>query len=55
MKVTKKDLGKNDVELTIELEHSEILPFLDKVTNKLANQVKIPGFRSGKEIGRAHV
>jgi len=48
MKVTKKDLGKNDVELTIELEHSEILPFLDKVTNKLANQVKIPGFRSGK-------
>jgi trigger factor len=48
MKITKKDLDKSQVELTIEVSLKEIKPHLDKAANKMAANKKIPGFRPGK-------
>lgn len=48
MKVAKKDLQKNSWQLIIELEPSEIQPFLEKAAIRLAQKSKVPGFRPGK-------
>lgn len=48
MKITKKDLEKRQVELTIELSVDELKPYLDKAAKKISQQVDIPGFRKGK-------
>ncbi len=48
MKVEKKDLGKNQVELTIEIPTEEIKNHLEKAAQKLSQKSKIPGFRPGK-------
>lgn len=48
MKVDKKDLGDNNLELTIELDTAEIQPYLEKTAQKLSQTNKIPGFRAGK-------
>ncbi len=48
MKITKKDLDKSQIELTIEVSLEEIKPHLDKAANQIAEKNKIPGFRPGK-------
>ncbi|MBU1202565.1 trigger factor [Patescibacteria group bacterium] len=48
MQITKKDLEKNQVELTIEVSVEEIKPHLEKAAQKISAQHKLPGFRPGK-------
>lgn len=48
MQITKKDLGKNQIELAIEVSVEELKPHLSKAAQKLALKNKIPGFRPGK-------
>ncbi len=48
MQVTKKDLPKSQVELTIELSVEEVQPFVDKAAKRIAKDVDIKGFRKGK-------
>lgn len=48
MQVNKKDLEKSQVELTVELSSEEFAPFIEKGARKLAEKVKIEGFRPGK-------
>lgn len=48
MQVTKKDLEKSQIELTIELSVEDFAPYIVKGAEKLAEKVKIEGFRPGK-------
>jgi len=48
MKIEKKDLEKNSIELTIEVSMEELKPFLEDAAKKLSKKSKIPGFRPGK-------
>lgn len=48
MQITKKDLGKNQLELIIEVSQEEIKPHLEKAATKLSTTKKLPGFRPGK-------
>jgi trigger factor len=48
MKVTKKELEKSQIEITIELSSQEFAPYIEKGAEKVSSQVKIEGFRSGK-------
>jgi len=48
MQVTKKDLEKSQIELTIELSSEEFAPYIEKGAQKVAEEVKIEGFRKGK-------
>lgn len=48
MKVTKKDLSKSQIELTIELSFEEFKPYITKGAQKVSQEVKIEGFRPGK-------
>ena len=48
MKITKKDLGKGEIELTIEVSVEELKPHLEKAAISLSKKHKIPGFRPGK-------
>jgi len=48
MKVTKKDLEKSQVELTVELSAEEFKPYLPKGAERVSQEVKIEGFRPGK-------
>lgn len=48
MQITKKDLEKNQVELTIEVSEEEIKPHLEKAAQKISAKQKLPGFRPGK-------
>ncbi len=48
MKITKKDLEKNQVELTIEVNLDELKPYLEKASIRLSQKSKVPGFRPGK-------
>ena len=48
MQVNKKDLEKSQVELTVELSAEEFAPFVEKGAKKLAEKIKIEGFRPGK-------
>lgn len=48
MQVNKKDLGKSQVELTIELSVEEFAPYIEKGAQKVSESVKIEGFRPGK-------
>lgn len=48
MQVTKKDLEKSQVELTIELSVEEFAPYIEKGAKKVSEEVKIEGFRPGK-------
>ena len=48
MQVTKKELEKSQVELTIEMSVEEFAPYIEKGAQKLAEKVKIEGFRPGK-------
>lgn len=58
MQVDKKILEKSQIELTVELSVEEFAPFIEKGVKKIAEQVKIEGFRPGKaplEILKAKV
>lgn len=48
MEITKKELDKNQVELTIEVSTKELEPFLKKAATRLSQSTKIAGFRPGK-------
>lgn len=48
MQVTKKDLPKSQLELTVELSLEEFGPYIEKGAQKVSEQVKIEGFRPGK-------
>lgn len=48
MKVDKKDLEKNQIELTIEVSLDEMKPHLEKAAAKISQNTKLPGFRPGK-------
>ena len=48
MQVTKKDLEKSQVELTVELSNEEFASYIEKGAEKVSKEVKIEGFRPGK-------
>ena len=48
MKITKKDLEKSQVEVTVELSLEEFQPYIKKGIEKISRNVKIDGFRPGK-------
>ena len=48
MQVTKKDLEKSQIELTVELTLAEFEPYIVKGAEEVAKNVKIEGFRPGK-------
>lgn len=48
MQITKKELEKSQIEITVELSVEEFAPYIEKGAKKLAEQVKIEGFRPGK-------
>lgn len=59
MQTTVEEKDKHVVRLQIEVEPDEFAKDLDRTYRKLAQEVRIPGFRKGKvprqiiEIGRA--
>ncbi len=48
MQVSKKDLDKSQIELTVELSAEELAPYIEKGAQKVSEEVKIEGFRPGK-------
>lgn len=48
MNITKKDLGKSQIELTVELTAEEFKPYVLRGAQKVSEEVKIEGFRPGK-------
>ncbi len=48
MQVTKKELEKSQIELLVELSVEEFSPYISKGAQKIAEKVKIEGFRPGK-------
>jgi trigger factor len=48
MKVEKKDLGKSQIELLVELSVEEFAPYITRGAEKLSSEIKIEGFRPGK-------
>lgn len=48
MQVTKKDLEKSQIEVTVELSVEEFAPYIEKGAQKVSEEVKIEGFRPGK-------
>jgi len=48
MQVSKKDLDKSQIELTVELSAAEFLPYVEKGAQKVSQEMEIEGFRPGK-------
>ncbi|MBU0721858.1 trigger factor [Patescibacteria group bacterium] len=48
MNIQKKDLGKSQIELTVELSAEEFKPYILCGAQKVSEEVKIEGFRPGK-------
>ena len=48
MKTTTKQLSDTQVELTVTLDGSDLQPARDAALRRLAQTVKLPGFRQGK-------
>ncbi len=48
MKITREDLPKREVVLSIELGDEDLGPYLDGAYRKVVQRVNIPGFRKGK-------
>ncbi len=48
MKIETKDLEKSQIEITVELSLAEFKPYIKKGTIKVAQEVKVEGFRPGK-------
>ena len=47
MKIAKKDLGKSQFELMVEMTVEELKPYIELGAKKVAQEVKIDGFRPG--------
>ena len=47
MNVVKNDLGKSQLELLVELTYDELKPYCEQGAKKVAQEVKIDGFRPG--------
>ncbi len=47
MNISKKELGKSQIELIVELTAEEFKPFLKRGAEKVSKEVKIEGFRPG--------
>lgn len=47
MNITKKDLTKSQIELTVEMPVEEFGPYIKRGTEKVSHEVKIEGFRPG--------
>ena len=47
MKIEKKDLGKSQFELVVEMSYDELKPYYDQGAKKVSQEVKIDGFRPG--------
>lgn len=48
MKVSQESLEKSQIKLTVELSADEFLPYLEKASRKIAEQVEVAGFRKGQ-------
>lgn len=48
MNIVKKDLGKGELELTIEVEVAELKTSIERAVVRISEEVKIEGFRPGK-------
>lgn len=48
MNISKKDLAKSQIELTVELSNDEFKPYIQRGADKVSQEVKIEGFRPGK-------
>lgn len=48
MQVSKKDLPKSQIELTVELSADDFVPYIQKGAEAVSKSVKIEGFRPGK-------
>ena len=48
MNISKKDLGKSQIELTVEFSAEEFKPYVLRGVEKVSQEVKIEGFRPGK-------
>src|SRR3989338_7801691 len=48
MNIIKKDLGKSQIELTVEISVEEFKPHILRAVEKVSMEVKIEGFRPGK-------
>lgn len=48
MKVSKKDLEKSQIELTVELTVDEFKPYMEKGAKQVSEHVKVDGFRKGQ-------
>jgi FKBP-type peptidyl-prolyl cis-trans isomerase (trigger factor) len=48
MKFQTKPLEKSKIEIIIELNNEDLLPFKDKALEELGNQLTLPGYRQGK-------
>ena len=48
MNITKKDLAKSQIELTVELSAKEFEPYIKRGVEKVSREVRIGGFRPGK-------
>ena len=47
MNIQKNDLGKSQIEITVELSVEEFAPYVSKAAEKIAKDIKIDGFRPG--------
>ena len=48
MKTSVDEIGKNKVRLTVEVPSADVDRLLTRTYRRLAQQVKVPGFRPGK-------
>ena len=55
MSLQVEKLEGNMARLTIEASAEDFEQAIEKAYQKSKNKLSIPGFRKGKEIGRAHV
>lgn len=63
MNIKKNNLPKNELEIVVTVETSELKPYLDKAAAKISQEVNIPGFRKGhvpydilkKNVGEASI
>ncbi|MBI4310169.1 MAG: trigger factor [Chloroflexi bacterium] len=46
--MTKEDLEKREVALTIEVEDGDLSPYYDKAYRRIVQRINVPGFRKGK-------
>ncbi len=48
MKTSAEEIGKNKVRLTVEVPQADVEKVLGRTYKRLANEVRVPGFRPGK-------